>query len=335
MAIKKPALDNNEQLLQTAFSTLSKKYGQGIIMRLGDQQKKHLPTISTSSIKLNKALGIGGFPCGRIIEIYGPESSGKTTLAMHAIASAQQKGANALLIDTEHAFDKQYASTLGIDVENLLICQPDYGEQALDVAETCIRSEGVALVVIDSVSALVPEAEIKGDMGTQNVGGQARLMSQAMRKLTAIIHKTGVVCLFINQLRHKIGVMYGSPEVTSGGNALKFYASIRLDIRKVAKIRNKDGENIGQRSKIKIVKNKLSAPFQEVELTIYYGKGISQETEIVELGVSAGIIKQAGAWFSYEGKQLSQGKEALVALLIEDQALKERLAQAITAKMML
>lgn len=332
MAIKKPISDN-QQRLQTAFDTLSKKYGQGIVMRLGDQQKQQLPTISTGSIKLNKALGIGGFPCGRIIEVYGPESSGKTTLAMHAIASAQEKGSKAILIDTEHAFDKRYAAALGIDVDNLLICQPDYGEQALDVAETCIRSEAVALVVIDSVSALVPEAEIKGEMGTQNVGGQARLMSQAMRKLTAIIHKTGVVCLFINQLRHKIGVMYGSPEVTSGGNALKFYASIRLDIRKVARITNKENENIGQKSKIKVVKNKLSAPFQEVELTIYYGKGISKETEIVDLGVNLGIIKQAGAWFSHEGKQLSQGKEALVTLLAKDKVLKEKLTKAIAAKM--
>ena len=292
--------ENNSLVAIT--SQLAKKYGKGIVMKLGDRKKENVPVISTGSWGLDSALGIGG---------------------------VQKSGGNALLIDTEHAFDKRYAKSLGIDVENLLICQPDYGEQALDVAEQCIRSEAVKLVVIDSVSALIPSDELKGNIGDRNVGGQARLMSQAMRKLVAIVHKTSSVCLFINQLRHKIGVIYGSPETTSGGNALKFYASVRLDIRNVGAIKNKDNEKIGQRSRVKVVKNKMAAPFKEATFDIFYGKGISHLGEIIDGCLSLGIIKKAGAWFSYEKEQLGQGREAVIKRLQEDAPLQKAITERI------
>ena len=326
-------ISDKEVRLKNLFKQLSKKHGDGIIMKLGDQPNSAIPTYSTGSINLNMALGINGYAHGRIVEIIGPHSSGKTTLAMHAIAEVQKKGGTALLIDTEHAFDKSYAEVLGIDVKNLLICQPDYGEQALDVAENAIKSQTVDIVVIDSVSALLPEAELKGEMGDRNIGGQARLMSQAMRKLTAIIHRTGVVCIFINQIRYKIGVVYGSPETTSGGNALRFYASMRLDIRAIKVIKDRENQKIGQRVRVKVIKNKLAAPFKEAQFDVFYGKGISKAGEIVDLSLSLDLLKRAGSWFHYDKKQLGQGREAVVALIESDEALYKNLVNAIKKKL--
>ncbi len=313
--------------LKIMFQYLEKKYGKGIIMNLGEKQISNVPVIPTGSVGLNIALGTGGYPQGRIVEIFGPEASGKTTLAMHAIANVQKSGKRALLVDTEHAFDKNYAEQLGIDVQNMLICQPDYGEQALDVIEYCIKTEVVGIVVLDSVSALIPEAELQGEIGDHNMAGQARLMSKAMRKLTAIINKAGVICLFINQLRHKIGFVFGSSEVTPGGNALKYHASVRLDIRNIGAIKDKDGVKIGQKTRVRVVKNKLAAPFKEAMFDIIYGKGIAEMEEIVDIAVSLGLIQKSGAWFSYEGKRMGQGKEAVVQYMKENEKMQSELMQ--------
>jgi recombination protein RecA len=317
---------NGEKLkaLQLTLDKIEKGYGKGSIMRMGDSVIVDVPAISTGSIGLDVALGIGGLPRGRVIEIYGPESSGKTTLAIHAIAEAQKAGGIAAFIDAEHAFDRFYAEKLGVDIENLLISQPDNGEQALEITDHLIRSGAVDIVVIDSVAALTPKAEIEGEMGDSKMGLQARLMSQALRKLTANINKTNTCCIFINQLREKIGVMFGNPETTTGGNALKFYASVRLDIRRTGQL--KDGEEInGNRTKVKIVKNKLAPPFRKAEFDIMYGEGISKTGELVDLGVENEIIKKSGSWFSYGDTKLGQGRDAVKALLADNQELADEL----------
>lgn len=303
--------DEKLKSLKLTMDKLEKTYGKGTIMRLGDKQAVEVETIPTGSLGLDIALGINGFPRGRVIEIYGPESSGKTTLAIHAIAEAQKKGGIAAIVDAEHAFDRFYAEKLGVDVENLLIAQPDNGEQALEITENLIRSGAIDILVIDSVAALVPRAEIEGEMGDSKMGLQARLMSQALRKLTGTIGKTGCCCIFINQLREKIGVMFGNPETTTGGNALKFYASIRLDIRRSgAAIKSKEGEVVGNHVKVKVVKNKLSPPFRTAEFDIVYGEGISKTGEIIDLSVEYDIVKKSGAWYSYGGAKIAQGREA-------------------------
>lgn len=302
--------DAKQKALQLTMDRLEKTYGKGIVMKLGDKQVVEADTISTGSLSLDLALGIDGFPKGRVVEIYGPESSGKTTLAIHAIAECQKKGGIAAFIDAEHAFDRFYAEHLGVDTENLLISQPDNGEQALEITENLIRSGAVDMVVIDSVAALVPRSEIEGEMGDSKMGLQARLMSQAMRKLTGIIGSTGCCCVFINQLREKIGVMFGNPETTTGGNALKFYASIRLDIRKTGSaIKNKDGNVVGNHVKVKVVKNKLAPPFRIANFDIMYGEGISKTGEIVDIGVDYDIVGKSGAWYSYGGTKIAQGRE--------------------------
>ena len=310
--------------LQAAMSKIEKDFGKGSIMRMGDEQIEHVDVIPTGSIALNAALGVGGYPRGRIIEIYGPESSGKTTLAIHAIAEAQKQGGIAAFIDAEHAFDRFYAQKLGVDVDNLLISQPDNGEQALEIADQLIRSSAIDIIVIDSVAALTPKKEIEGDMGDSAVGLHARLMSQALRKLTSTIAKTNTTCIFINQLREKIGVMFGNPETTTGGNALKFYASVRLDIRKSSAI--KDGEEIlGNLTKVKVVKNKVAPPFRRAEFEIMFGEGISKVGEILDLGVEYGIITKSGSWFSYDGAKLAQGRDAAKKLLKDNPELCEEL----------
>lgn len=322
---------NTEKLraLQTTIEKLEKTYGKGSIMRLSDTPTTDIPVISTGSLGLDIALGIGGIPKGRIIEIYGPESSGKTTLAMHCIAEAQKNNGIAAFIDAEHAFDKAYAEKLGIDTENLLISQPDDGEQALEIAEHLIRSGSIDIIVIDSVAALVPRNELEGDMGESKMGLQARLMSQALRKLTGIINKTGCACIFINQLRDKIGVMFGNPETTTGGNALKFYSSVRLDIRSVTNLKESDGTVSGKRTRVKIVKNKIAPPFKIVEFDLIYGEGISKVGELIDIGVELGIIKKSGSWFSYEDQKLAQGREASKELLIDNPELFDRIEMEI------
>ena len=308
--------DNKEKLkaLQLTIDKLDKQYGKGTVMRMSDKLVVETQVISTGSLSLDIALGIGGLPVGRIIEIYGPESSGKTTLSLHAIAEAQKKGGIAAFVDAEHAFDRTYAEKLGIDVDNLIISQPDDGEQALEIADALIRSGAIDIIVIDSVAALVPKAEIEGEMGQSKMGLQARLMIQALRKLTGTIYKTGCVCIFINQLREKIGVMFGNPETTTGGNALKFYASVRLDIRRIGQI--KEGvEIIGNRTRVKVAKNKLSPPFRTVEFDIIYGEGVSRLGETIDLGVEYEIIKKSGSWFSYNDTKLGQGRDSVKQIL--------------------
>jgi recombination protein RecA len=303
--------------LQLTIDKLDKTYGKGTVMKLSDEKVSDIPAISTGSLGLDIALGIGGIPRGRIIEIYGPESSGKTTLAMHCIAEAQKAGGLAAFVDAEHAFDKSYAEKLGIQTENLLISQPDNGEQALEIAEHLIRSGAIDIIVIDSVAALVPKAELEGDMGDSKMGLQARLMSQALRKLTGTINKTGCCCIFINQLRDKIGVMFGSPETTTGGNALKFYASVRLDIRRIGQIKENADNILGNRIKVKVVKNKVAPPFKVVEFDIMYGEGISKAGEIIDLAVELNVVNKSGSWFSYNGSKLGQGRDT-VKQLIQD-----------------
>ena len=316
--------------LQLTLDKLEKSYGKGTVMKLGDSAVEPIESISTGSISLDIALGIGGLPKGRVIEIYGPESSGKTTLAIHAIAEAQKKGGIAAFIDAEHAFDKFYAGKLGVDIENLLISQPDNGEQALEIADNLIRSGAIDIIVIDSVAALVPKAEIEGEMGDSKMGLHARLMSQALRKLTGTISKTGCCCIFINQLRDKIGVMFGSPETTTGGNALKFYASVRLDIRRISQIKDTD-EVSGNRVKVKVVKNKLAPPFRIAEFDVMFGEGISKAGEIIDLGVDFDIIKKAGSWFSYGDTKLGQGRDGVKALLLDNPDLMDELEGKIKA----
>ena len=330
---KKEELDNiagNEKLraLQAAMDKIEKSFGKGSIMKLGDDSFEDVEVVPTGSVGLNSALGVGGYPRGRIIEIYGPESSGKTTLAIHAIAEAQKMGGIAAIIDAEHAFDRFYAQKLGVDIDNLLISQPDCGEQALEIAEQLIRSSAIDIVVIDSVAALTPKAEIEGEMGDNKVGLQARLMSQALRKLTSAISKTKTTCIFINQLREKIGVMFGNPETTTGGNALKFYASVRLDIRRVSQL--KDGEDaIGNSVRVKVVKNKVAPPFRKAEFDIMFGEGISRTGEIVDLGVQYGIIKKSGSFFSYNDTKLAQGRDRTKALIADNPELAEELEMKI------
>jgi recombination protein RecA len=326
--------DKTEKLkaLQLTIDKLEKTYGKGTVMRLSDNKVVDLPAISTGSLGLDLALGIGGIPKGRVIEVYGPESSGKTTLSLHCIAETQKDGGMAAFIDAEHAFDKAYAEKLGINIENLLISQPDNGEQALEIAEHLIRSGAIDTIVIDSVAALVPRSELEGDMGDSKMGLQARLMSQALRKLTGVISKTGCSCIFINQLRDKIGVVFGNPETTTGGNALKFYASVRLDIRRIAQIKDSTGEILGNRTKVKVVKNKVAPPFKVVEFDIIYGEGISKAGEIIDLGVALNIIQKSGSWFSYEGNQLAQGREAVKTLLQDHPELLDTLENQIRAQ---
>ena len=318
--------------LQAAMDKIEKSFGKVSIMKMGDESVEQVEVIPTGSIGLNVALGVGGYPRGRIIEIYGPESSGKTTLAIHAIAEAQKAGGIAAFIDAEHAFDRFYAAKLGVDVDNLLISQPDNGEQALEIAEQLIRSSAIDIIVVDSVAALTPKAEIEGDMGDNKVGLQARLMSQALRKLTAAVSKTRTTCIFITQLREKIGVMFGNPETTTGGNALKFYASVRLDIRGSQAIKNGD-EVIGKQTKVKVVKNKVAPPFRRAEFDIMFGEGISRAGEIIDLGAELGIIKKSGSWFSYNETKIAQGRDAAKQVILDNPELAEELEGLIFAEL--
>lgn len=316
--------DDKLQALERTLGNIEKHFGKGTIMKLGDSPVDNIPSISTGSIGLDAALGIGGLPKGRVVEIYGPESSGKTTLAIHAVAEAQKAGGIAAFIDAEHAFDRFYAQKLGVDIQNLLVSQPDNGEQALEITENLIRSGAIDVIVIDSVAALTPKSEIEGEMGESKMGLQARLMSQALRKLTSTISKTGTVCIFINQLREKIGVMFGNPETTTGGNALKFYSSVRLDIRRAGQI--KDADTIsGNRVKVKVVKNKVAPPFKSAEFDLMYGEGISKLGEIIDLGVDFEIIKKSGSWFSYGDTKLGQGRDAVKKLLADNPELADEL----------
>ena len=321
---------NSEKLkvLNLTLEKLEKTYGKGAVMRLGEKPIDNIEVISTGSIGLNAALGVGGLPKGRVIEIYGPESSGKTTLAIHAIAEAQKKGGIAAFIDAEHAFDRFYAEKLGVNIGELLVAQPDNGEQALEIADNLIRSGAIDIIVIDSVAALTPKSEIDGDMGDSKMGLQARLMSQAMRKLTSTISKTGCCCIFINQLRDKIGVMFGNPETTTGGNALKFYASVRLDIRRTSQLKDGDVAS-GNRVKVKVVKNKVAPPFRFAEFDIIFGEGISKVGEIIDIGVEKNVIKKAGSWFSYQDTKLGQGRDAVKMLLLDNPELSAELEQKI------
>jgi len=326
---RKAASAEKLKALEVTLGKIEKDFGKGTIMKLGDQAIANVQTISTGSIGLDAALVIGGFPRGRVIEIYGPEASGKTTLAIHAIAEAQKNGGIAAIIDAEHTFDRVYAGKLGVDVENLLISQPDNGEQALEIADNLIRSGALDIIVIDSVAALTPKAEIEGEMGDSKMGLQARLMSQALRKLTANISKTNTSCIFINQLREKIGVMFGNPETTTGGNALKFYATVRIDIRRLSQIKEGD-EAIGNRTRVKIVKNKLAPPFKKAEFDILYGEGISQLGEIIDLGTDFNIIKKSGSWFSYGETRIGQGRDAVKQILRDNPELFDELKSKVT-----
>ena len=328
----KMASSEKLKALQAAMDKIEKNFGKGSIMKMGDNSVEQVEVIPTGSIALNAALGVGGYPRGRIFEIYGPESSGKTTLAIHAIAEAQKAGGIAAFIDAEHAFDRFYAAKLGVDIDNLWISQPDNGEQALEIAEQLIRSSAIDIIVIDSVAALTPKAEIEGDMGDNKVGLQARLMSQALRKLTAAVSKTRTTCVFINQLREKIGVMFGNPETTTGGNALKFYASVRLDIRRSTQL--KDGEDvIGNQTRVKVVKNKVAPPFRKAEFDIMFGEGISRSGEIIDLGAELGVIKKSGSWYSYNETKLGQGRDAAKQCVSDNPELAEELEKLIFEKM--
>ena len=315
--------------LQLTLDKLDKTYGKGAVMKMGDSVVQEVEVISSGSIGLNAALGVGGFPKGRIIEIYGPESSGKTTLTLHAIAEAQKAGGIAAFVDAEHAFDRFYAAKLGIDIDNLIISQPDHGEQALEIADNLIRSGAIDIIIIDSVAALTPKSEIEGEMGDSKMGLHARLMSQALRKLTSTISKTNCTVIFINQLREKIGVMFGNPETTTGGNALKFYASVRLDIRRSSQIKDGDSNVMGNKTKVKVVKNKVAPPFKTAEFDIMYGEGISKVGEIIDLGVAYEIIKKSGSWFSYEDSKLGHGRDAVKALLLDNPDLSEEIENKI------
>ncbi|MDR1623872.1 MAG: recombinase RecA [Tannerellaceae bacterium] len=330
---KQPAVNTDKlKALRAAMDKIEKTYGKGSIMKMGDEAVEEVEVILTGSVALNAALGVGGYPRGRVIEIYGPESSGKTTLALHAIAEAQKAGGLAAFIDAEHAFDRFYAGKLGVDIDNLYISQPDNGEQALEIAEQLIRSSAVDIVVIDSVAALTPKAEIEGDMGESKMGLQARLMSQALRKLTAAISKTKTTCIFINQLRDKIGVSFGSPETTTGGNALKFYASVRLDIRRIGQL--KDGDEVkGSQVRVKVVKNKVAPPFRKAEFDIMFGEGISYSGEIVDLGVEHGVVKKSGSWFSYNDTKLGQGRDAAKQCIADNPELAGELSALIFEKL--
>lgn len=327
--------DEKAKALESAISVIEKQYGKGSIMRLGEEGKaREIPVISSGSISIDMALGIGGFPRGRVVEIYGPEASGKTTLALHAIAETQKAGGEAAFIDAEHALDVFYAERLGVDTKKLLISQPDYGEQALDIAEILVRSGATDIVVIDSVAALVPKTELEGEMGEATMGAQARLMSQALRKLIGAIHKSNAIVIFINQMRQKIGAFFGNPETTTGGNALKYYATIRIDVRKTNPIKDPSGEAIiGSRVKVKVVKNKLAPPFREAEFDILYGEGISREGEIIDLGVAYEIIEKSGAWFSYKGERLAQGRDNLRKLLKENESLRAEIEKSLLEKL--
>lgn len=332
---KKPAEPDNSNsaklhALENAMAAIHKSFGRGAIMKLGDEMVEEVEVIPSGSISLNHALGVGGYPRGRIIEIFGPESSGKTTLAIHAIAEVQKKGGIAVMIDAEHAFDRFYAQKLGVDVNNLLVAQPDNGEQALEIAEQLIRSSAVDIIVIDSVAALTPKGEIEGEMGDRNMGLHARLMSQAMRKLTGAISRTNTTCIFINQLRDKIGQMFGPSETTTGGNALKYYASVRIDIRSASTIKN--GEDVlGRHAKVKVVKNKVAPPFRRAEFDIMFGEGISRSSEIIDMGVELGIIQKSGSWFSYNGSKLAQGRDAAKTVIMDNPELAEELEEKIMA----
>ncbi len=323
--------DNRTKALESALGIIEREYGTGSIMRLGDNKAIDIEEISTGSLGLDIALGIGGLPKGRIVEIYGPESSGKTTLALQVVASAQEKDGICAFIDAEHALDPVYAKNLGVDVDKLLVSQPDAGEQALEIADTLVKSGAVDVLVIDSVAALVPKAELEGDMGDTHVGLQARLMSQALRKLTSSIAKTNAMVIFINQIRMKIGIMFGSPETTTGGNALKFYASVRLDIRRIGQIKDKD-QIIGNQTRVKVVKNKVAPPFKVVEFDILYGEGISKEGEIIDLGVLSGIVEKSGSWYSYNGERIGQGRENAKKYLLENQNASKEIEDLIRGK---
>ena len=321
--------DNKLKALKLTLEKLDKAYGKGTVMKMGDSADTTVEATSSGSLSLDLALGVGGYPKGRVVEIYGPESSGKTTLTLHAIAECQKNGGIAAFIDAEHAFDRFYAEKLGVDIENLIISQLDHGEQALEIADNLIRSGAIDMVIIDSVAALTPKSEIEGEMGDSKMGLHARLMSQALRKLTSSISKTNCTVFFINQLREKIGIMFGNPETTTGGNALKFYASIRIDIRRSTQIKNSDGAVMGNRTRVKIVKNKVAPPFKLAEFDIMYGKGISKSGEIIDLAVNAEIINKSGSWFSYEGTKLGQGRDAVKSLLIDNPDLMEKLEKQI------
>lgn len=327
-----PSASDRDKALDTALAQIDKQFGKGSIMRLGSDERAPVEVIPTGSIALDVALGIGGLPKGRIVEIYGPESSGKTTVALHAIANCQKAGGTAVFIDAEHALDPEYAKALGVDIDALLVSQPDTGEQALEIADTLIRSGSIDIIVIDSVAALTPRAEIEGEMGDSHVGLQARLMSQALRKLTGVLNNTKTTAIFINQLREKIGVFFGSPETTSGGKALKFYASVRLDVRRIETL--KDGQDaVGNRTRVKVVKNKMAAPFKQAEFDIIYGVGISREGSLIDFGVENDIVKKSGAWYTYEGEQLGQGKENARNYLLDNPATADEIEQKIKAKL--